>query len=303
MHAEMRQLLEVGDRRRMEVLKRQEVIPTTATWGLQSATAFAFDDPCSVFCAAPTRTPTRHLAGTPDRVDADALLPTSHAALCAMEELGRVNMLNSNLLLHVLDEAEVSAQTGGPTDLPSLFARLRSAAGRLAGGAVDIHQTATYHRRWSLLQGADVDVMRRMLQSETGVGITAIFDATAPMEAVTWKEAAEQVKTEDEPAEEAAEEEAVEAADEVAEDTNMDDGITTTTGKGGPSTPKKLTISDVESVLGVLKSAANTPQSTSSLSSIVNRISGQVANDFLMEFQNLGGEEAPLTTLGSLNIS
>ena len=52
------------------------------------------------------------------------------------------------------------------------------------------------------------------------------------METVTWKEAAAPVETEVASAEEAAEEEAEEAAGEVAEDANMDDGITTTTGKG-----------------------------------------------------------------------
>ena len=66
----------------------------------------------------------------------------------------------------------------------------------------------------------------------------------------------------------------------------------------------KLTVSDVESVLGVLKTMINTPQSTSSISSIVNRVSGRFVTEIISEFQNLGGGgDASLGSLENLNIS
>ena len=68
-------------------------------------------------------------------------------------------------------------------------------------------------------------------------------------------------------------------------------------------TPVKLSLTDVESVLGVSKNKLLTPQSISSLSSFVNRVSGHLTSDFLSEFQNLGGGEAGIADLSSLNIN
>ena len=77
-----------------------------------------------------------------------------------------------------------------------------------------------------------------------------------------------------------------------------------TNSNGDPSTPVKLTVSDVESVLGVLKTVISTPKSMSSVSSIVNRASGNFVSEILSEFSNLGGSgDTSLTTLEKLNIN
>ena len=60
-----------------------------------------------------------------------------------------------------------------------------------------------------------------------------------------------------------------------------DDGMECTNSNWDPSTPVKLTVSDIESVLGVLKSVISTPKSMSSVSSFVNRASGNFASEIL----------------------
>ena len=95
-----------GDTRRSQELERYEDVPATATWGLMTPSAYCFDDPNSRFRVAPTRLPQRHLSGTPDVVEGSTFLPTTHAALCGMEELERAGVLNASLLLHMIDEAE-----------------------------------------------------------------------------------------------------------------------------------------------------------------------------------------------------
>ena len=71
------------------------------------------------------------------------------------------------------------------------------------------------------------------------------------------------------------------------------------------ASPVKLTLSDVESVLGVLSNVVSTPKSTtSSLSKIVNQVSGHVVSDFLSGFHCLEGEgELPTSNLTKLNLS
>ena len=72
--------------------------------------------------------------------------------------------------------------------------------------------------------------------------------------------------------------------------------------RGACKTPVKLTLADVESMLGAVSSS--TPKSTvSSLSKFVHHVSGQGVSDFLFEFQSLGGGgEEPLAYLENLNI-
>ena len=83
-----------------------------------------------------------------------------------------------------------------------------------------------------------------------------------------------------------------------------DDGMECSNSNGDSSTPVKLTVSDVESVLGVLKTVINTPKSMSSVSSIVNRASGNFVSEILSEFSNLGGGgDTSLTTFEKLNIN
>ena len=81
-------------------------VSATSTWGLQTSSSFSFDSPRSEFRTGSTRPPARHLVGTPDKVEGDGYLPTTHAALCAVEELSRVGIMNASVLLHVLDECE-----------------------------------------------------------------------------------------------------------------------------------------------------------------------------------------------------
>ena len=288
LHAEMLRMMQVGDRRRCQAVATAEEVPSTATWGLQSCTAFAFDEPKSAFRAAPTRQPPRHVAGTPDRVETNTHLPTTHAALCAMEELGRVNMANAALLLHILDEAEAVSNSPAGINVTDLFVRMRDAAGRMAAGAVDIHQVATYHRRWALLQGGSSELQRLLLPTDMGLGVSEILDVTK-LPALP-----EQVLTPATPTQPITQPPA-----------EKEEGRKPILGNGVPSTPNKLTVSDVESVLGVLKTVVKTPQSTSSLSSFVNRVSGTDLTDILNDLQNLGGGggDAQLTTLENLNIT
>ena len=92
-----------------------------------------------------------------------------------------------------------------------------------------------------------------------------------------------------------------------ATESESESGMLTQAGRRCPATPIKLTLSDVESVLGVLKNVVQTPKSVSSLtSSTVNRMSNHVVSDFLAEFLNLDGEGedySSIPTLGNLNIS
>ena len=51
-------------------------------------------------------------------------------------------------------------------DTSDAFMRLRGAARRMVATAVDVQQIAVYHRRWSLLQGAEQDAMMRLLMED-----------------------------------------------------------------------------------------------------------------------------------------
>ena len=93
-----------------------------------------------------------------------------------MEKLGRVSVLNSSLLIHMLDEAESTSSVAENYNWSEVFIRLRGAARRLATCAVDVQQTATYHRRWSLLQGAEVTDAKPLLQAPSGTGVLSILD-------------------------------------------------------------------------------------------------------------------------------
>ena len=285
--------MEIGDRRRAEELAEVPEIPVTATGSLQASTSFVFDELRNDFRPGPTRHPSRHLSGPPDHVEVDTCLPTVYSSLCAMEELGRVSVLNSSLLMHMLDEAESTSSTAENYNWSELFIRLRGAARRLATCAVDVQQTATYHRRWSLLQGAEVAEAKPLLQEPSGSGVMSILDVPKKddvTERATATEGRSAMATAALPA--------------ASSEENEQDGRNETYLDGGPSTPAKLTVSDVESVLGVLKTVINTPQSTSSISSIVNRVSGRFANEIISEFQNLGGGgDASLGSLENINIS
>ena len=201
--------------------------------------------------------------------------------------------MNATLLLHIIDEAESTSSQNASYNWPELFVRLRGAARRLTGCAVDVTQTATYHRRWSLLQGGADDDVKPLLQAEMSAGTTAILNV--PLLSLAKEEKKEQSgghgggsSTPLVPAS--------------SEDEN-DDGMECSNSNGDSSTPVKLTVSDVESVLGVLKTVINTPKSMSSVSSIVNRASGNFVSEILSEFSNLGGSgDTSLTTLENLTL-
>ena len=175
-HQEVRTFMEIGDRRRAEKLAEVPEIPVTASWSLQASTSVVFDELRNNFRPGPTRHPSRHLSRTPDHVEADTCLHTTYSSLCAIEELGRVSVLNSSLLLHMLDEAESTSSVAENYNWSELLIRLRGAARRLASCAVDVQQTATYHRRWSLLQGAEVTDAKPLLQAPSGMGVLSILD-------------------------------------------------------------------------------------------------------------------------------
>ena len=105
-HGDVENMMVRGETRRNQELERYEDIPVTATWGLMTPLTYGFNDPNSRFRVAPTRLPQRHLSGTPDVVEGTTFLPTTHMALCGIEELGRAGVLNASLLLHMIDEAE-----------------------------------------------------------------------------------------------------------------------------------------------------------------------------------------------------
>ena len=278
-HEEVRKLIRRGDVRREQVLRKVVDAPPTADWRLQTPSAFCFEDPESSFCPRPLPLPRRHISFTPDKVEQHTLLPTTHAALCATEELGRVGVLNASLLLHLIDVTKSDPPTSYE-DMQEFLTTARSAAQRVASNLVDVHQLGMYHRRWSLTQGAEQKVRRRLLQEKTDDSVTAILTVKRPHEASHTRF-------------DTADEEEVQASTKGA----IESGAATS-----QATPVKLTISDVESVLGVVKSRINTPQSTSSLSSFVNRVSSHVVSDFLSEFQFLGGGEGDLSNLNNLQI-
>ena len=99
-----------------------------------------------------------------------------------MEELGRVGILNSSLLLHFIDDARATMQPAAPA-LKVFFDRLERLTTRVAANMVDTQQMATYHRRWSLTQGADTAVRRRLLQDSTAVGVSEVLKVRRPHEA------------------------------------------------------------------------------------------------------------------------
>ena len=138
------------------------------------------------------------------------------------------------------------------------------------------------------MQGGSGELQRLLLPTTMGLGVSEILDVSKlpalPEQAIA-------------PATPAQPDAQLEGEEE--------DGRKTASGLGGPSTPTKLTVSDVESVLGVLKTVVKTPQSTSSLSSFVNRVSGTDLTEILNDLQNLGGggSGAQLTTLENLNIN
>ena len=321
-HSEVERLMSKGDYRRRQEMERYDDVPPTASWGLLTPSAYSFDEPSSRFRVAPTRLPQRHLAGTADLVESSTFLPTTHAALCGSEELGRAAVLNASLLMHVIDDSETQvmelvnhnlrAVTQVTDDVTATqqtakvreeakeaarkvwaatsdaFMRLRGAARRMAATAVDVQQIAVYHRRWSLLQGAEQDAMMRLLMDNSGLDVNNILDVRRPHNAPTADVQPEHKRFTD------SEAEAASAA-----------GTCDEAGATVPASPLKLTLSDVESVLGVLKNVVATPKSTtSSLSKIVNQVSGHVVSDFLASFQNGEGEgQLPTSPLNRLNLS
>ena len=170
----------------------------------------------------------------------------------------------------------------------------------LATNVVDQQQMATNHRRWSLTQGTDAKIRTRFLQDPADVGVQSILKVRRPHDSQHKFDSID---------------------DEDDDDDDDDDDVGDGRGKGAiptpvketsvaklPSkdssvTPVKLSLADVESVLGVPKNKLFTPQSISSLSSFVNRVSNHITSDFLSKFQNLGGGEAGIADLSSLNIN
>ena len=255
-------------------------------------------------------------------MESSTFLPTTHAALCGTEELGRASVLNASLLMHLVDDSEaqvlelvnsnlraVTQATGDvsanqPTEAvrdeameaarklwaaaTEAFVRLRGAARRMAATAVDVQQIAVYHRRWSLLQGAEQDVVMRLLTDNTGLDVHNILDVRRPHDAQKPDPKPEHKRFTDSDAEAAS-----------AAGTCNGEGATV------PASPLKLTLSDVESVLGVLKNVVATPKSTtSSLSCAVNQVSNHVVSDFLASFQNGEGEgQLPISNLNHLSLS
>ena len=279
-HQTVQSVMKKGDLRRKNELRALKEIPPTAEWRLLTPTSYCFDDPSSLFRERPTHLPVRHVASTPDRVEQHTYLPTTHSALCASEELGRTNILNVSLLLHTMDEVKSSVGALSP-ELQQGFKRIDRAAKRVVANAVDVYQVATYHRRWSLTQGAEHEVRARLLQDPMDAEVECILDIRRPHDAPAGPPRAAKHRR-------------FETTDE--EEEPQEKPQTT-------STPVKLSIADVESVLGVSNSKSQTPQSMSSLSSFVNRVSGSVASDFLAEFQNLGGGEGNISGISKLNIS
>ena len=330
-HAEVANMMVKGDTRRSQELERYEDVPVTANWGLMTPSAYSFDDPNSRFRVAPTRLPQRHLPGTPDVVEGTTFLPTTHAALCGMEELGRAGVLNASLLLHMIDEAEstvmataranevltskiageTTAEQRGDQDAERMrelkaaatssassnvaasadaFTRLRNAARRIAANFVDTQQTAVYHRRWSLLQGGEREVMMRLLRDSSGIDVANILDVRRPHNPKQTETTPKLQHVTD---------------SDTDGDTGTGAGMCNSMGSAVLASPVKLTLSDVESVLGVLRNVVSTPKSTtSSLSKIVNQVSGHVVSDFLSGFHCVEGEdELPTFNLTKLNLS
>ena len=84
-------------------------------------------------------------------------------------------------------------------------------------------------------------------------------------------------------------------------DGDGDEGNKEVTQSCEESTPAKLTLADVESVLGVFKTG--TPKSTvSSLSNFVNRVSGQVMNEIFSDMHSMGGGEEPVAHMENLKL-
>ena len=277
-HNVVQGLMKTGDLRRSNELAQTTELPPTAEWRLQTPSSYCFENPQSDFRPQPIRLPQLHPPHTPDKVECHSLLPTTHSALCAMEELGRVGVLNSSLLLHFIDDARATMQSAAPA-LKVFFDRLERLTTRVAANMVDAQQMATYHRRWSLTQGADTAVRRRLLQDSTAVGVNEVLKVRRPHEA-------QHTRFED------------------SDEDRRDVVLPTTPVKDAKAASVRLSVSDVESILGIPKANFDTPKSTSSLMSFVNRVSGHVRSEFLSEFQNLGGGEgAAITDLSNLNLN
>ena len=123
----------------------------------------------------PTCLPEFHVKSTPDKVEDNTPLPTTHATLCTIEELGRVGVLNVFLLMHTIDEARTSLRDITP-GVAEFIERLTAAARRVVNGTVDVQQMATYHRRWSLVQGAAPAVKLRLHRKVPPMSVSNILD-------------------------------------------------------------------------------------------------------------------------------
>ena len=294
-HEEVQRVMRRGDSRRQSVLLRTLDIPSTANWRLQTSSAFCFDEPSSAFKPTPTCLPEVHVKSTPDKVEDNTPLPTTHAALCAMEELGRVGVLNVSLLMHTIDEARASLRDITP-EVADFIERLTGAARRVVNGVVDVQQMATYHRRWSLVQGAAPEVKLRLLEGPTDVSVSDILDVRRLHEAKKPG-----FKSDDDTEDDRAASKVLKSSEPAQVQMTKDDS----TPVHVPASPVKMTLSEVESVLGVFNSDVHTPKSTtSSLMKFVNRVSNTSVSEFLSEFQRLGGEEEEsLNHISNLNIS
>ena len=287
-HAEIQDIMKRADVRRHHELSVRSDAPPTADWRLHTSSVYCYDDPRGLFRTLPTALPSRHVANTPDRVEPHSFLPTTHAALCATEELSRVCVLNMSLLLHAVDEAK-SSLSDTSTQSTQIFDKLGDVIARLATNVVDQQQMAMYHRRWSLTQGTSARIRRRLLQDPTDVGVQSIL--TVKRSHDVQQKQFETIEVDDDEDDDEDEEEDDDVEDESDEHGQGEDAAAvkeTSTSKQPVTqeaeTPVKLSLADVESVLGVSKNKLLTPQSISSLSSFVNRVSGHLTSDFLSEF-------------------
>jgi hypothetical protein len=161
--------------------ENSDALPSSLPNRLEAVTATEYERRGNPIRAQALPLPRARIPGTVDRLKPESFLPTSYAALANVEEACRLLLNQQSTASHAIttleavvkninDHARQHKGTGFTPEQQKKLAELfdaisdtRHAIEDASTTTAELTQMATYHRRWSLVQGAPETLQREAL--------------------------------------------------------------------------------------------------------------------------------------------